>query len=191
MVLVLGVVILAGSWFGFSGREGLSPTDASEEARAISDLYLIIGVFAVLIFLSVALPLALIIARYRERGLPREVEGPQVRGNARLELAWTVASIVIVIVIVSATLWKASALNDPAEAAASEDAVPVLVEGRQFYFRYVYENSTTRSTACACPSTASPTSRSPRPSTTSSTASGCPSSAARWTRSRARSTTCT
>ena len=140
VVLVLGVLILAGSWFGFSGRQGLSPTDASEEARAISDLYIFIGVFAVLIFLSVAIPLALIIGRYRERGLPREVEGPQVRGNTRLELAWTIASIAIVLVIVSFTLYKASALNDPAEAAASENAVPVLVDSRQFYFRYVYDN---------------------------------------------------
>ena len=93
MVLVVGVVVLAGSWFGFSGPRGPEPGGRRRRRRrAISDLYLFIGVFAALIFLSVAIPLALIIARYRERGLPREVEGPQIRGNTRLELAWTVAS---------------------------------------------------------------------------------------------------
>ena len=149
--LVALLVVLAGSWFGFSRIDGVTPVEpASDAAATISDLYIFIGVFAGLIFLSVTIPLALIISRYRERGLPREVEGPQVRGNTRLEVGWTVASCLIVLVIVAATLIAANGINDPepvARAAASAqggavegERLPVLVEGRQFYWRFVYEN---------------------------------------------------
>ena len=148
-VLVLIVVVLAGSWFGFSGRDGLTPVEpASTQAEDISDLYVFIGIFAAAIFLSVAITLALIVARYRERGLPREVEGPQVRGNTRLEVGWTLASLVIVIVIVAFSLVVGGNLNNPEGRAAAATgggstdtaSLTVLTEGRQFYWRYVYEN---------------------------------------------------
>jgi cytochrome c oxidase subunit II len=149
--LVALAVVLAGSWFGFSRIEGVSPVEpASSAAAAINDLYIFIGAFAALIFLSVAIPLALIIARYRERGLPREVEGPQVRGNTRLEVGWTAASVVIVIVIVAATLYKGHDLNDPNRSfrtaggervlAATQPGLEIAVQGRQYYWRYVYPN---------------------------------------------------
>jgi cytochrome c oxidase subunit 2 len=147
-VLVVAVIVMAGSWFGFSRISGVTPVEpASPQASSISDLYLFIGVFAAVIFLSVTIPLALIIARYRERG-PREVEGPQVRGNTRLEIGWTAASVVIVLVLVAFTLIKGSDINDPnrtVRAAAGSGGVSpsgatqeVAVEGRQYYWRYVY-----------------------------------------------------
>jgi cytochrome c oxidase subunit 2 len=137
-VILVGVtVLLAASWFGW-GKEGAKPVaPATTGADDINELYAFIGFFAVAIFLSVMIPLALIIARYRERGLPREVEGPQIRGNTRLELMWTAIPIGIVIVISAFTLYKASAIIDPASA-AGEDELEIAVEGRQFYWRYVY-----------------------------------------------------
>ena len=141
VVLVAGVVILAGSWFGFSGRQGLTPVEPSgPSAEGIDELYLFIGFFAALIFLSVMIPLALILARYRERGLPREAEGPQIRGNTRLELLWTAISIGIVAILVGFTLYEAPKVEDPARAGEDENALEITVEGRQFYWRYVYPN---------------------------------------------------
>jgi len=140
-VLVLAAVALAGSWFGW-GREGLKPVEsASPNASDINQLYAFIGAFAVLVFLSVMIPLALILGRYRERGLARDAEGPQVRGNTRLELLWTVLPTIIVVVISAFSLYKALGVNDQARA-AEEDApdLQVAVEGRQFYWRYVYPN---------------------------------------------------
>lgn len=134
-------MVLAASWFGFSGREGLNPVEpATTGAEGIADLYGFIGFFAVFIFLSVMLPLALIIARYRERGLPREVEGPQIRGNIRLELLWTVIPVLMVAAIVAFTLYKASGIREPARAAGQRAELRIAVEGRQFYWRYVYPN---------------------------------------------------
>ncbi len=139
-VILVGVtVLMAASWFGW-GKEGLRPVPpAASGADDINELYAFIGFFAVAIFLSVMIPLALIIARYRERGLPREAEGPQVRGNTRLELLWTAIPIVIVVVISAFTLYKAPGIIDPA-GAAGEENLDVAVEGRQFYWRYVYAN---------------------------------------------------
>jgi cytochrome c oxidase subunit II len=140
-VLVALTVILAGSWFGFSGRQGLTPVEPTgPAAEGIDELYLFIGFFAALIFLSVMIPLALILARYRERGLPRDAEGPQIRGNTRLELLWTAASMVVVAILVGFTLYAAPGIEDPARAGDEANAIDIQVEGRQFYWRYVYPN---------------------------------------------------
>jgi cytochrome c oxidase subunit II len=139
--LVAAAVLSAGSWFGFSARQGLTPVKpASTGAEDIADLYLILGVVAVLILLSVAIPLALILGRYRERGLGREVEGPQTRGNTTLELTWTAIPVVIVLVIAVVALVKALEITDPAAATSGEQRETIAVEGRQFYWRFVYPN---------------------------------------------------
>jgi cytochrome c oxidase subunit 2 len=141
VLLVVGAVALGASWFGFSGRQGLTPVNpASPSAEGIDDLYKFIGIFAVVILLSVIVPLALILGRYRERGLPREVEGPQVVGHARLEILWTVIPVVIVLVISGFTLYKSGGIHDPSAADGAPAPIEVRVEGRQFYWRYVYAN---------------------------------------------------
>ena len=142
VVLVVATVLLALSWFGW-GKEGLTPVpSASPNTAGINQLYAFIGFFAVLIFLSVMIPLALIIARYRERGLPREVEGPQIRSNTRLELTWTILPTIIVVILSAFTLYKAPGIIDPgpARGASAQETLPIVVECRQFYWRYVYEN---------------------------------------------------
>ena len=150
ILLVLAAIALAGSWFGL-GRQGLTPVEpASTTAEGIDDLYVFIGVFAVLVLLSVMVPLALILGRYRERGLPRDADGPQIRGNTRLELLWTAIPLAIVLTLSGFSLYKAGDIDDPepsqAQALGSGGAgggaeeLVVTVEGRQFYWRYVYPN---------------------------------------------------
>lgn len=141
-IFVVAAVLLAGSWFGW-GREGLTPVKpATTGAHEINELYGILGVIAVVIFLSVIVPLALILGRYRARGLPREAEGPQIRGNTPLELTWTAIPVVIVLALSGIALWKAVEIRDPEAAAAAKGApdVAIQVDARQFYWRYVYPN---------------------------------------------------
>ena len=139
-ILVVVAVLLAGSWFGW-GRDGLRPVDpATTGAGEINELYGILGVIAVVIFLSVVIPLALILGRYRARDLPRETEGPQIRGNATLELTWTAIPVVIVLALSGIALWKAIEIEDPATAAGETAQQEVVVDARQFYWRFVYEN---------------------------------------------------
>jgi cytochrome c oxidase subunit 2 len=135
------LLVLAGTWLGISGRRGLTPVEpVTPGAEDIEDLYLFISFFAIAIFLSVTIPLALIVARYREKGRPREHDGPQIRGNTALELVWTAIPIVIVVVISGFALLKAISIDSLAGAADEEGSLDIAVEGRQFYWRYVYEN---------------------------------------------------
>jgi cytochrome c oxidase subunit II len=113
------------------------PSPASPSADRIADVYWLILAFAAVVFLAVAIPLALFIVRFRSRGRSRDVEGPQIRGNTSLELAWTVAPVLILVVIGGYVFYKLPGINEPA-AAGERSALTVDVEGRQFYWRFRY-----------------------------------------------------
>ena len=81
------------------------------------------------------------VIRYRRRGRPVELEGPQIRGHHRLEIAWTVAPVIILAIIGSFVFYKLPEIDDPpAASAAGDERLEILVEGRQFYFNYHYPN---------------------------------------------------
>jgi cytochrome c oxidase subunit 2 len=135
------VAALAASGSALAGdNAGFTPRDpASPGAQRILDAYwLLVGV-GTLVFLVVAVPLVVFMIRYRSNGRGRDVEGPQIRGNSRLEVGWTLGAVLIVTVVISFVFYKLPGIVDPGEAAAGGDDV-VQVEGRQFYWRYVYPN---------------------------------------------------
>jgi cytochrome c oxidase subunit II len=118
---------------------GLTPVDPdSPNTERIEDLYWFVGFWAALVLLSVAVPLAIFVVRYRSRGRSRTVEGPQIHGSTRLEIAWTVVPVVILLIVTVFTFYKLPGITLDAE--AGEDAVKVRVEGRQFYWQYRYPN---------------------------------------------------
>lgn len=118
---------------------GIAPVDpASPGADAIVDIYWLITAISIAILLVVTVPLLWFVYRYRANGRPREVEGPQVRGNTNLELAWTAVPVLILIVIAAFVFYKYPGIADPAS--AGEDPAEVRVEGRQFYWQYEYAN---------------------------------------------------
>ena len=114
------------------------PDDASPVAERIADVYYLIAAFATLVFLVVTVPLVYFIVRYRGRGRPREIEGPQVRGNTKLELAWVAGPVLILTVIGAFVFYKLPGITDPADASANE--FDVRIEGRRFYWQYEYPN---------------------------------------------------
>jgi cytochrome c oxidase subunit II len=118
---------------------GLTPVDPdSPNTERIEDLYWFISFWAALVLLSVAVPLAIFVLRYRSRGRSRAVEGPQVHGSTRLEIAWTVAPVVILLIVTVFTFYKLPGITLDAE--AGEDVTRIRVEGRQFYWQYRYPN---------------------------------------------------
>ncbi|HKF15292.1 MAG TPA: cytochrome c oxidase subunit II [Gaiellaceae bacterium] len=118
---------------------GLTPVDPdSPNTKRIEDLYWFIGFWAAIVGLSVAIPLILFTIRYRSRGRPRTVEGPQVHGSTRLEIAWTAVPVLILLIVVGFTFYKLPGIT--LEAAAGEDVTKIRVEGRQFYWQYRYPN---------------------------------------------------
>jgi cytochrome c oxidase subunit 2 len=136
LAILVGVGFLA--WIG-TGR-GLVPIDpASRSADDIQDLYVFTGAFASAIFLVVTVPLVMFIVRFRAGGRSRDVEGPQIRGNTRLELAWTLVPVLILVAIAGFTFYKLSGITTVPEAGAA-GRLEIRVEGRQFYWLYTYPN---------------------------------------------------
>ncbi|HEU6446492.1 MAG TPA: cytochrome c oxidase subunit II [Gaiellaceae bacterium] len=118
---------------------GLTPVEAeSPNAERIQDLYWFIAFWAVVVLLAVAVPLALFVYRYRSRGRDRTVEGPQIHGSTRLEIAWTLVPVVILLLVTLFTFYKLPGITLEDEAEAGD--LRVHVEGRQFYWQYRYPN---------------------------------------------------
>jgi cytochrome c oxidase subunit II len=135
-------LVLAGILAGpaIAGNGGFAPVDPeSPTTERVNDAYWLIAAFAIGVLLLVTVPLLLFIVRYRSRGRSRTVDGAQVHGNTGFELAWTAVPILILVVIASFVFYKLPGITDP-EAEAAGPRLTVRVEGRQFYWRYVYPN---------------------------------------------------
>jgi cytochrome c oxidase subunit II len=132
---VLGSVSLA-----HAGNGGFAPVDpVSPNAERTEDAYYLIAAFAIFVFLVVTVPLAVFIVRFRSRGRARTVEGPQIRGNTSLELAWTAAPVVILVVIAGFVFYKLPGITSLTSAEGATE-LEIHVEGRQFYWQYTYPN---------------------------------------------------
>jgi cytochrome c oxidase subunit 2 len=123
-----------------AGNGGLLPVDpASPNAQGITDTYIFVLAFAIAIFLIVEGALVLFIVRYRRGKRPRTVDGPQIHGATRLEIMWTIVPVLILVAIGGFVFYKLPGIYDaPAAGAAGETTI--VVEGRQFYWLFRYEN---------------------------------------------------
>ncbi|MDQ2983644.1 MAG: cytochrome c oxidase subunit II [Actinomycetota bacterium] len=132
-------LVLAGAALGDSNGGLAPPTPKSPNAERIQDIYwLLLGISGV-IFVIVEGALLLFIYRFRNRGRPRDLEGPQLHGATRLELIWTAIPILIVAGIVTFVLFKLPGINNVPSARAGNN-LKVRVEGHQFYWNFVYPN---------------------------------------------------
>jgi len=141
VLVVTLALVLAGT--ALAGNGGVAPpAPASPGAESIRSIYwLILGV-SVAIFVLVGGALLLFVIRYRSRGRPREVEGPQIRGHTNLELAWTVGPVVILAIIAGFVFWKVSDINATSGLSSGEAAGrdTTTIDGHQFYWEFVYPN---------------------------------------------------
>lgn len=120
-------------------RGGFAPIEPqSVNASRIEDVYWFIAAVAIFVFALVTIPLLVFVVRFRSRGRPRTVEGPQIRGNTAFEIAWTLVPVVLVALVVGFTIYKVPGIVDPA--AAGGESQVVRVEGRQFYWQFEYPN---------------------------------------------------
>jgi cytochrome c oxidase subunit 2 len=113
------------------------PDAATPSAETINDVYWVVMAAAAVVFLLIEATLLLFIFRFRRRpGTPEDVEGPQIHGNTRLEVIWTLIPAVALAAIAIFVL-----LKTPAVQAGSEGpGMRVSVEAHQFYWQYEYEN---------------------------------------------------
>jgi cytochrome c oxidase subunit 2 len=132
-----GVLLAAGE--NASGSLSIfSP--ASPAAHSTVALTVLILAITGFIFVVVEGILLYSLRKFRRTGGDPQSEPPQVYGSAPIEIAWTAAPllIVMIIVLVSArTLWDVEVT--PPQPATGDNALFVTVVGRQFWWEYRYE----------------------------------------------------
>ena len=138
--VVLGALAFAAP--ALAENAGLTPVDPkSPNAQAINDTYyLLLGVTGI-VFFAVEIALVVFLVRYRRRNRPVDAEGPQIHGNTRLEVMWTVVPVLLVAIVVGFVFYKLPEVTDVTRAAnapADEPNLVIDVEGRQFYWVFRY-----------------------------------------------------
>ena len=135
----------------FTPQSGGSPN-----ANEIDSLYKITLYIALVIFIAVEGGLAYALLRFRAR---KGAVAAQIRGNTRLEVGWTVAAAVILLVLAVITFARLSSIQNPPNSgpggaplasggplyASAERRLPpngkslnITVIGRQYLWQYVY-----------------------------------------------------
>jgi cytochrome c oxidase subunit 2 len=123
----------------------------SPNADRIASLYTVVLVLAAMVFFGVTAALAFALIRYRKA---RNPVAAQIRGNTRLEIAWTSAAALVVVVLAVFSFTKLGAIEHPDRASAASQAAAVAagmgdggqgelhidVVGRQYVWMFKYPN---------------------------------------------------
>jgi cytochrome c oxidase subunit 2 len=138
MLVALAAALLAAS-VAAAGNGGFAPVQpASPNAHHILSAYWIIMGFTAVIFFLVEGLLVVFVWKYRSRGRARTVEGPQVHGQTRLEIIWTVIPVLILATIATVVFVLLPKIaNQP----VSANTIHVTVEGHQFYWQFDYTDA--------------------------------------------------
>jgi cytochrome c oxidase subunit II len=143
-----GLFIALGGESAWAGTL-LPERGGSPNADRIASLYTVVLVLAALVFAGVAVTLVFSLVRYRER---RNRVPAQIRGNTRLEIAWTVTATCLIVFLAVFSFTKLSAIEHPgravANAAAAEaglgdggrGALHIDVVARQYVWMFKYPN---------------------------------------------------
>jgi cytochrome c oxidase subunit II len=140
VVTALLPVSLAFPAAALAGNGGIAPPDSvTPSGEAIRDVYWVALAVVAVVLVVVEAVLILFIVRFRRRRtVAADAEGPQIHGNTRLEIGWTLVPAVILAGLAAFTLVKASDVE--ADPPPAEDALVIKVEAHQFYWQYEYPN---------------------------------------------------
>ncbi len=129
----------------------------SSNADGIAELYALIMVMALIVFLAVEGALIWFLVRFKAR---RGRVAAQIHGNTRLEIGWTVGAAVILVFITVVTFIKLPGIKNPSAStidasgnkvaattlfASTDQTAPpkgaklnIVVDGQQYVWRYQY-----------------------------------------------------
>ncbi len=128
--LLRGVALLLGGCAWDTPQTTLVPK--SDFARAILHLYGITTWITIVIALVVVTTLAIVLVRFRERpGAPLPT---QVRGHTLLEVSWTIAPALVLLIIAIPTIH----IVFRTQAAAPKNALEITVRGWQWWWEFRY-----------------------------------------------------
>jgi len=135
-VWFLGLLVAAISFSGcgIGGLSPICPEPVSPNGADIYQTYIGISVPALIIFIGVEAALLWIVVRYRRSRQPAGYVPPQVHGNVRLEIAWTLAPLIVVLAIALYSFVELQRDFQPVNNAA----FTVVVSAHQFGWNYTY-----------------------------------------------------
>jgi cytochrome c oxidase subunit II len=135
---VLACLALALAPLALAAPGGIGPPEQNTPSgEAISQLYWFVFAICAVVFVAVETTLVLFVIRFRRRRTTAaEAEGPQIHGNTRLEIIWTIVPALILVGVAVVVLVRNPAVE--ASNSSDGDALPIRVEAHQFYWQYVY-----------------------------------------------------
>ena len=135
------VALLADASAALAGNGGFAPVPPeSPNAEGISQSWWFVTAFVLAIFLLVEVLLVVFVVRYRRRNRPRDADGAQIHGANRLEIAWTIAPVVILFAIAAFVFAKLPGIQDVPAATGGDENLVVEVTGTQFTWYFEYPN---------------------------------------------------
>lgn len=130
----LAIMVLAVSSCGIGGLSPIFPTPVSPNGQDIYNLYLGISAVAIVVFIGVEAALLWVVVKYRRSKQPAGYVPPQIHGNTRIEIVWTVLPLIIVLAIVSLSFAELQNDFQP----VSSTNYTIVVSGHQFGWNYTY-----------------------------------------------------
>jgi cytochrome c oxidase subunit 2 len=130
--LVLGAVALSAC--GIGGLSPIFPTPVSPNGQDIYTTYELISIPAVIIFLGVELALLWVVIKYRRSRQPADYVPPQVHGNTKLEITWTIIPLIVVLAIAVGSFYTLQKDFQP----LPDSVYTIQVYGHQFGWEYHY-----------------------------------------------------
>ena len=140
-LLAVAVLTFVGSSAGaaLAAQGGLGPPDPkTPSGETINEIYWVVFAICAVVFVFVETALVLFIVRFRRRqGTPEEAEGPQIHGNTRVEIIWTIIPAVILLGIAVYVFARTPAVQATPDGGQE---IRIRVDAHQFYWQYEYEN---------------------------------------------------
>jgi len=143
-IAIVMLLALAAPAAALAGNGGVGPPSSNTPSGdAIREVYWVVLGVCAFAFVVVEAALITFIVRFRRRRTAAaDLEGPQIHGNTRLEIAWTVVPALILAGLAAFALFKVPAVQaNPSESSvAAGETVNIDVIGHQFYWQYEYPN---------------------------------------------------
>jgi cytochrome c oxidase subunit 2 len=134
--LVTILLFLPAPVLAASGLSPLLPPGVSPNGQNLYNLYNIISIPAIIVFVLVEGLLLTIVVRDRRRRLGPNYKPPQWHGNTRLEIAWTVAPLVLMIAIGALSFTELQ--RDFQRPFGSPSDMEIDISAHQFGWSYTY-----------------------------------------------------
>ncbi|TMD36488.1 MAG: cytochrome c oxidase subunit II [Chloroflexi bacterium] len=131
---ILPATFLLSSCEAPGGVSPIFPNPVSPNGQDIYNTYIGISIPAILVFVAVELALLWVVIKYRRSKQPAGYIPPQIHGNHTLEIAWTLAPLIIVLAIAG---YSFAELQKDFQPVSNYD-FEVVVSGHQFGWNYTY-----------------------------------------------------